>query len=248
MRRFTVALFLSFILHAALLALLQESRIELAPREIIRITLAELPGENGDGRDDPISHEATPEPEQPPQPIERTVAAEPTPAPVPAPQPAPVPTPAPTPRPAPTPAPPPTPQTVPVPVPAPTESGSAQQDSVQQGNAQQNSAREAAQVSPPVSGRSGGRDTVIDASLLRVTRRVTAEYPMISRRRRDQGTVVLILSIQSGRVTRVEVERSSGHPALDESARRAVSAWEFDTSGFGEFVSARIPFVFSLTN
>jgi TonB family protein len=71
---------------------------------------------------------------------------------------------------------------------------------------------------------------------------------MISRRRRDQGTVVLILSIQSGRVTGAEIETSSGHSALDESARRAALAWEFDTSGFGDSLSARIPFVFSLSN
>jgi len=272
MRRFALALFLSVAIHAALLALLQSDRPEPTLREIMRISLAELPGEGGDA---PAQPEATPEPTVAPAPAPQPVptptpvttpAPEPIITPVPAPQPAPTPTPVTPPAPAPTvtrapapqPAPAPAPQPVPVPAPAPTptpepaqtpsapapaenarESGSALQAANQQGSTQ-----EAAQAPAPTPGGS----TIIDAALLRVTRRVPAEYPMISRRRRDQGTVVLILSIQAGRVTRVEIEQSSGHSALDESARRAASAWEFDTSGFGESISARIPFVFSLAN
>jgi len=60
--------------------------------------------------------------------------------------------------------------------------------------------------------------------------------------------VLLILNISSGRVTKAEIEKSSGHTVLDESAKKAVSAWEFDTSDLGESISARISFVFSLTN
>jgi protein TonB len=88
---------------------------------------------------------------------------------------------------------------------------------------------------------------VVDGSRLRVTKKVTAEYPVISRKRRDQGTVVLLLSIRSGRVTSVEIEKSSGHSALDQSARKAVSAWEFDVAGFGDSLTARLSVVFSLT-
>ena len=93
----------------------------------------------------------------------------------------------------------------------------------------------------------GGTGGIVDASRLRVTKKVPAEYPTISRRRRDQGTVILILNIHSGRVAKAEIEKSSGHSALDESAKKAISAWEFDTSGFGESLFARISFVFSLT-
>jgi len=263
MRRFTLALFLSFALHIALMALFHGGKIEPVPhetREIMRISLAELPGDIGNG-DAPIPSEseviseAVPEPL--PQQIQQTQQTESTvaTAPVPAttPPPAPVVTPQPTPAPAPVPH---QPVPAPVPVPAPTpqptpapEQGDAHH-AHQQAGTQQN-VQEVAPVSAAapaqLPGRSGG-DTIIDASLLRVTRRVPAEYPMISRRRRDQGTVVLILSIQAGRVMRVDIEQSSGHSALDESARRAASAWEFDTSGFGESVSARIPFVFSLAN
>jgi protein TonB len=79
-----------------------------------------------------------------------------------------------------------------------------------------------------------------------VTKKVAAEYPMISRKRKDQGTVVLLLRIASGRVASVEIEKSSGHPALDQSAKKAVSAWEFDVSGYGDTLAARLSVVFSL--
>ena len=242
MKRFAAALFLSLMLHAVLLALLQGApRLARTGRiePVMRITLAGLPGKSGGGDEQVLS-----EVEQPRQPTERTIVAVPVPVPVPVPQPVPVSTPAPTrtstprPIPQPTPAPTATPALASAPTPA----------SAELGQAQLSGAQEAAPVSALPSGGSGGGDAIIDASRLRVTRRVPAEYPTISRRRGDQGTVVLILEIRSGRVTRVEVERSSGHAALDESARRAVSAWEFDTSGFGDSISARIPFVFSLTN
>ena len=246
--RFAFALFLSLALHAALAGLLRGGWVEPAPREagkIMRISLAEPRGGGS-----PVSSIITPEASQPQpaQPIERAA----TPA-------AQVRTP---PRPNAgqpkqagkneTP-PQKTSQTVEKSVPSSIQSGSAQRDNVQEGNAQQGSAqqgnaREAAPALTPGSGGvGGGTGAVVDASRLRVTKKVPAEYPMISRRRKDQGTVVLILSIRSGRVTKAEVEKSSGHSALDESAKKAVSAWEFDISGFGDFISARISFVFSLT-
>jgi protein TonB len=69
---------------------------------------------------------------------------------------------------------------------------------------------------------------------------------MISRKRREQGTVVLLIRIESGRVTRVDVERSSGHKPLDESAARAVREWRFDVTGYDGAITARIPFSFTL--
>jgi protein TonB len=69
---------------------------------------------------------------------------------------------------------------------------------------------------------------------------------MISRKRRDQGTVTLLATIKSGRVASVEIERSSGFSPLDEAAVRSVRAWEFSISGYGDSVVARIPFVFAL--
>jgi protein TonB len=69
---------------------------------------------------------------------------------------------------------------------------------------------------------------------------------MISRKRRDQGTVVLLVKIVSGRVVHTEIERGSEHAPLDESAARAVKEWLFDTSGYGSEVTARVRVSFVL--
>jgi protein TonB len=87
--------------------------------------------------------------------------------------------------------------------------------------------------------------TIHDASTLKVTKKVTPDYPMISRKRREGGTVVLLIEISSGRVGSVEVERSSGHSPLDESAVKAVKGWVFD-AGHGGAILARIPFKFDI--
>lgn len=55
-----------------------------------------------------------------------------------------------------------------------------------------------------------------------------ARYPSASLRAREQGTVLLrVLVDAEGRVERVEVARSSGHPQLDAAAREAVSKARF---------------------
>ncbi|MDR1472485.1 MAG: TonB family protein [Synergistaceae bacterium] len=104
----------------------------------------------------------------------------------------------------------------------------------------------AAQSGEPLVTKSPGGGSIIDVSRLTVTKKITPEYPMISRKRRDQGTVTLLVTIKSGRVASVTVESSSGHAPLDESAARAARGWEFDSSGYGDTVTARIPFAFKL--
>ncbi|WP_160123543.1 energy transducer TonB, partial [Rhodovarius lipocyclicus] len=53
-------------------------------------------------------------------------------------------------------------------------------------------------------------------------------YPQGSRERGEQGVVSLLLNIGTdGRIITLEVTRSSGYPALDEAARRAVREWRF---------------------
>jgi protein TonB len=86
----------------------------------------------------------------------------------------------------------------------------------------------------------------IEDGSLKVTKKVSAEYPALSRKRREQGVVVLLADLASGRTESVRVERSSGHPRLDEAAVRAVKEWRFDTSFYGTRVTARIPFRFEL--
>jgi protein TonB len=87
---------------------------------------------------------------------------------------------------------------------------------------------------------------ILDAASLKITKKVNPDYPMISRKRRDQGTVVLLIEITSGQVVAVELEKSSGHSPLDEAAIRAIRDWRFDMSGYGDHVTARIPFKFDL--
>lgn len=87
---------------------------------------------------------------------------------------------------------------------------------------------------------------ILDAMSLKITKKVNPDYPMISRKRRDQGTVVLLIEITSGQVVAVELEKSSGHSPLDEAAIRAIRDWRFDMSGYGDHVTARIPFKFDL--
>jgi protein TonB len=86
---------------------------------------------------------------------------------------------------------------------------------------------------------------IFDASSLKITKKVAPDYPMISRKRKESGTVVLLIEISSGSVESVEVESSSGHAPLDESAVRAVKMWKFD-AGHGNVILARIPFKFDI--
>jgi protein TonB len=54
------------------------------------------------------------------------------------------------------------------------------------------------------------------------------EYPAVSRRMEEQGTVVLEMLIDvDGRVSESKVAQSSGHPRLDEAAREALSLCKF---------------------
>jgi TonB family protein len=54
-------------------------------------------------------------------------------------------------------------------------------------------------------------------------------YPAAARKERAQGTTLLRVHILTdGRVGEVQVERSAGHPALDQAATDAVSQWHFE--------------------
>ncbi len=53
-------------------------------------------------------------------------------------------------------------------------------------------------------------------------------YPLLSRKRKEQGTVwLLILVSKDGVVTELKLKTSSGFPRLDEAAERAVRHWKF---------------------
>jgi protein TonB len=99
---------------------------------------------------------------------------------------------------------------------------------------------------PEPAAHGAGVPVNIEDGFLKVTKKVPPEYPALSRKRREQGVVVLLADITSGRTESVRVEQTSGHPRLDEAAMRAVKEWRFDTSSYGPRVTARIPFKFEL--
>jgi len=75
-------------------------------------------------------------------------------------------------------------------------------------------------------------------------------YPLMSRRRGEQGTVMLRVQVSAeGAAQHVEVNQSCGYPRLDEAALKAVRAWRFVPARRGnEAVSANVlvPIVFAL--
>jgi protein TonB len=95
----------------------------------------------------------------------------------------------------------------------------------------------------PVKGEPSGAPAVrqvVDGDLLK---RVSPRYPMVSRRRGEEGEVVLLAEVSDGRVVDIRVERSSGHDRLDGAAVRAVKGWRFRKGLSGMF---RIPVIFRL--
>ncbi len=75
-------------------------------------------------------------------------------------------------------------------------------------------------------------------------------YPLISRRRGEEGTVMLLVRVSAdGAAQHVEVQHSCGHPRLDEAAAKAVRGWRFAPARRGgEPVAASVvvPIVFAL--
>jgi periplasmic protein TonB len=78
------------------------------------------------------------------------------------------------------------------------------------------------------------------------------EYPLAARRRGQQGTVRLKITVSpGGRATEVSLQQSSGFDLLDQAALRAVTTWEFEPARVGAIrVASRIevPVRFKLTN
>ncbi|MEA3207262.1 MAG: periplasmic protein TonB [Chthoniobacter sp.] len=67
-------------------------------------------------------------------------------------------------------------------------------------------------------------------------------YPEEARQQRLEGTVLLLVSIDSaGRVTNTNVLRSCGHTVLDRAALAAVRSWQFDPARQdGVAIAARV--------
>jgi protein TonB len=95
-------------------------------------------------------------------------------------------------------------------------------------------------------GDASGGGALVEAESLRITKRVVPEYPVFSRKRREEGTVSVIMTIVRGSVEKAEIERSSGYERLDASALRAARQWRFDT-GDTTVLRARVSFSFKLS-
>ncbi len=75
-------------------------------------------------------------------------------------------------------------------------------------------------------------------------------YSRLSKRRREQGTVLLRVKVaKNGRANSIIIRRSSGYNRLDQAARRAVQKWRFiPAKKNGKIVSSwvNVPIVFKL--
>jgi protein TonB len=60
------------------------------------------------------------------------------------------------------------------------------------------------------------------------------EYPLAARRRGQQGTVLLSVTVNArGQATEIALKQSSGYELLDQAALQAVKAWEFEQARIG---------------
>lgn len=79
-------------------------------------------------------------------------------------------------------------------------------------------------------------------------RSIPPVFPKESQRRREYGTVVLLVLVDtSGRPAQIEIERSSGYERLDTAARRAVEKFLFrpyERDGVAQPAQVRIPIGF----
>ena len=103
----------------------------------------------------------------------------------------------------------------------------------------------AAENSGASGGNSAARPDILDVDALVITKKVLPVYPSFSRKRREEGTVILLIKVVNDAVMECGVEKSSGYPRLDEAAKRAVSGWKFSNSGS---VRARVPVSFKLVD
>ena len=75
-------------------------------------------------------------------------------------------------------------------------------------------------------------------------------YPLLAIRQGAQGQVLLLVDVLTdGRAGRIELEKSSGHAALDAAAINAVRAWRFTPARKDGLLAAQtvsIPIQFNL--
>ncbi|MDO4988279.1 MAG: TonB family protein [Synergistes sp.] len=88
-----------------------------------------------------------------------------------------------------------------------------------------------------------GTEEITDVKALEVTHKTLPEYPAFSRKRKEEGKVTVIVTLENGIVKTAETENSSGYERLDAAAVRASKSWKFNAAGK---IRVRIPFVFKI--
>ena len=77
-------------------------------------------------------------------------------------------------------------------------------------------------------------------------------YPPQARRRRQQGLVVLDVTVSAqGRATTISIKQSSSYELLDDAALQAIRFWEFEPARIGAVgmeSKIEVPIRFKLTD
>jgi len=76
------------------------------------------------------------------------------------------------------------------------------------------------------------------------------EYPKQARRRRQEGTVTLLVELDSkGVVSKIQIKKSSGFSSLDRAAKKAVAKWQFTPASVNKKTTSSkviVPVLFKL--
>ena len=90
-----------------------------------------------------------------------------------------------------------------------------------------------------------GEGEIEDIEKVVVIHKELPKYPIFSRKMREEGTVLLLLTVKNGRVCDVTIEKTSGFSRLDSAAIQAAKKWHFkDRKNF----KVKVPFSFKLSN
>ena len=148
------------------------------------------------------------------------------------------------------------------PMPAPAEAQTQAQAAAQAGSAQAGARRTRRPRSPPARpkaarprkarSRPPPDQPELVSSVEYLGAKPSANYPMASRRMREEGRVVVLVEINNqGLVVSARVDSSSGSPRLDEAALAAIRKARFKPytrNGVAYAAKAKIPFDFVMRN
>lgn len=244
--------------HAGgLFALTQaQQRPEIMPEPMFAVSLVDEVVNVADTG--PAAPPAPPQPPTPPEPEPEPPPPEPEPPPPPEPEPVPEPTPEPPPpppkpkpEPKPEPKPQPKPKPKPEPPPQPAPEPRAEPEPQPTPPAPTPAPVAAASTAPKPNPQADENQPVIeprhDADYLN---NPNVAYPSISRRMREEGSVMLRVFVSAdGRAEKVEVSKSSGSSRLDQAASSSVARWRFVPAKQGQRNIASwvlVPVVFKL--